>query len=231
MSVSYNSSIVTNGLVLCLDAGNPRSYPGSGTVWRDVSGNVNNGTLTNGPTYTSGISGYFTLDGVNDYINNVTATTLGINSVATPFTLSVWFRTSGASEYYLFDNFSGATQDISFRIDAGKLEAYISASNGTQFNAIQFGSGYNNNAWTNFVLVWDGVNTITAYANGTSLGTSTQAGLSGNFESGTAFQIGARPVSTSYFPGDISNFMAYNIALTSAQVSQNFNATRGRYGI
>ena len=55
--------------------------------------------------------------------------------------------------------------------------------------------------------------------------------MSGNFESGAALQIGARPTSAAYFPGTISTMMVYNIALTAAQISQNFNALRGRYGI
>ena len=222
---------VSSGLVLSLDAGNPASYPGTGTTWFDVSGNGRNGTLVNGPTYTSaGASGYFTLNGTN-YFNTVTATTLGINLVSTPFTLSIWFRTTASSEYYFFDNYNGVTPDISLRIDGGKLETYLSASSGGAFDAIQFGSGYNNNAWTNFAMVWDGVNTIKAYANGVSLGSATQAGLTGNFESGAAFQIGSRPVSGGGFPGDISVMMVYNTALSLSQVSQNFNALRGRYGV
>ena len=58
-------SIVTNGLVLCLDAGNQLSYPGTGTTWNDLSRNGNNGTLTNGPVFNSG--GSMVFDGVNDY--------------------------------------------------------------------------------------------------------------------------------------------------------------------
>jgi hypothetical protein len=51
MSLIHSPRIVTDGLVLCLDAGNPKSYTGSGTTWTDLSGNGNNGTLTNSPTY------------------------------------------------------------------------------------------------------------------------------------------------------------------------------------
>jgi hypothetical protein len=53
MAISYNPRIVTDGLVLALDAGNPKSYPGSGTTWTDLSGNGNNGTLVNGVGYNS----------------------------------------------------------------------------------------------------------------------------------------------------------------------------------
>ena len=68
MSLSHSPSIVTTGLVMCLDAANQRSYPGSGTVWTDVSGNGKNGTVTNSPTYSAANGGIFILDGVNDYI-------------------------------------------------------------------------------------------------------------------------------------------------------------------
>jgi len=67
MSISYNPRIVTDGLVLCLDVGNTKSYPGSGTTWTDLSGNGNNGTLTNGPTYSSSNGGSLVFDGTNDY--------------------------------------------------------------------------------------------------------------------------------------------------------------------
>lgn len=66
MALAHNPKIVTDGLVLCLDAANPKSYPGSGTVWSDLSGNGNNGTLVNGVGYNSNNGGYLTFDGSND---------------------------------------------------------------------------------------------------------------------------------------------------------------------
>ena len=66
MGISYNNSIVTSGLVLCLDAANPRSYPGSGTSWLDISGNDKYGTLNNGPTFSSDNAGVINFDGTND---------------------------------------------------------------------------------------------------------------------------------------------------------------------
>lgn len=230
MALAHSPKIVTSGLVMCLDAANPRSYTGSGTTWTDLSGFNRNGTLTNGPTYDGNNKGYFVLDGNNDYISTVTATTLGINSTSTSFTLNTWFKTSGTGEYYLFDNYNGST-DISLRIDSGKFEVFMADSNGTVFNAIQFGSNYNNNVWNNFCLTWDGSNTITAYANGVSLGTSTQAGITGSFDSGAAFLIGSRPTGTSWFPGNISIMMVYNRNLTATEVLQNYNAIRSRFGL
>ena len=76
MALSHSPSIVTNGLVFCVDAASPRSYPNSGTTWYNVSGAGFNGTLINGPTHTSGVNGYFTFDGVDDYVSvNQTLTT------------------------------------------------------------------------------------------------------------------------------------------------------------
>jgi hypothetical protein len=63
-----SGGIVTNGLIIQLDASNATSYPGSGTTWFDIT-STNNGTLTNGPTFTSSAPKYFNFDGVDDYVN------------------------------------------------------------------------------------------------------------------------------------------------------------------
>ena len=68
MSLSHLPKIVTNGLVLCLDASDIKSYPKSGTTWFDRSGNGNNGTLVNGVGYSSGNGGVLAFDGVDDYV-------------------------------------------------------------------------------------------------------------------------------------------------------------------
>ena len=69
MGVFAGPEVVEDGLVLALDAGNTKSYPGSGTTWTDLSGNGNNGTLTNGPTYSSSNGGSIVFDGVNDFVD------------------------------------------------------------------------------------------------------------------------------------------------------------------
>jgi uncharacterized delta-60 repeat protein len=85
MGISYNPRIVTDGLVLALDAANPKSYPGSGTTWTDLSGNGNTGTLTNGPTYSSANGGSIAFDGVDDYSALTSNYTLSAG-----WTLSFW---------------------------------------------------------------------------------------------------------------------------------------------
>ena len=69
MALAHSPSIVTDGLALCLDGANVKSYPGSGTTWKDLSGKGNDGTLTNGPTFSSDDGGSILVDGSNDFIS------------------------------------------------------------------------------------------------------------------------------------------------------------------
>ena len=89
MALSHSPRIVTNGLVLALDAANIKSYPGSGTTWTDLSGIGNNGTLTNGPTYSSANGGSLVFNGTDNYVS------LPANSINTnaDLTLNYWVKT------------------------------------------------------------------------------------------------------------------------------------------
>ena len=83
MAFNYSPKISTDGLVLCLDAANTKSYPGSGTVWSDLSRGGNNGTLTNGPTFNSGNGGSIVFDGVNDYVD------CGVSNISLPINITL----------------------------------------------------------------------------------------------------------------------------------------------
>ncbi len=98
-------SIVQSGLVLNLDAGNTNSYPGSGTAWTDLSGNGNNGTLTNGPTYSSDDGGAIVFDGTNDYatIDPQNSTTNGLYfGGATSISVSTWVKINNTNIFKTF---------------------------------------------------------------------------------------------------------------------------------
>jgi hypothetical protein len=86
--VANANSIITSGLVLNLDAGNTASYPGSGTVWTDLSGNGYNGTLTNGPIYSSSNGGTIVFDGTNDVASFGNILNIGLSS----WTMSCWVK-------------------------------------------------------------------------------------------------------------------------------------------
>ena len=230
MSNNYGPKIVTDGLVLCLDAANRRSYPGSGNSWLDLSGNGNNGTFgpgTAAPTFSSGNGGSLVFDGSNDYVNVATATSLGINSSLTSFSINIWFTTMGAGEYYLFDNWNGGV-DISLRVDNGKFESYLAA---TGSNLLLCGFGYNNGVWQNFNLTWNGSNIVNAYANGVGIGSNTSS-ITGSFESNAPFRIGHRPAGGgAFFPGKIAQLSIYNRALSADEVRSNYLATKSRFGL
>ena len=233
MGLAHSPSIVIDGLRFCLDAANTKSYPGSGTTWTDISGKNHDGTLTNGPTFSSDNGGCIVFDGANDHIGMLgTATDLGINDTSSSFSFSVWFKTGVTSEKYMFDNFDGNTQDISCRLDGGKLELYLRGSSGGIVNAVRYGS-YTLNAWNNAVYNFDSSTSpdiFTAYVNGINTGTSTSH-FSGNFESGSNFRIGMRPAGGGQFSGRIACAMLYNKSLTEAEVKQNYNALKGRFGL
>jgi hypothetical protein len=95
MAVSYNTSLVRNGLVLYLDAANKKSYSGTGTSWIDLSGNSNNATLENGAGYNANNNGTMSFDAIDDYAN-ITNSSIG-NFGTSNFSVNCWFKASSGS--------------------------------------------------------------------------------------------------------------------------------------
>lgn len=232
MGIAYNPRIVTDGLVLALDAGNVKSYPGSGTTWTDLSGGGNNGTLTNGPTYNSSNGGSIVFDGSNDYINSIQSSSVQLTD---SMTISCWFRPN---------NFAGGRQGLVGRNglneytitleSAGGVSFYFASIGqpGDYFNGASFMTfGQTNGVYQNLVFVRDyTANFVYCYKNGTLVSTSSSlAGISKPTATSGPMTIGFG--NGGYFNGRVSNVMLYNRALTAAEITQNFNATRARYGI
>jgi hypothetical protein len=220
MSISYNSSIVTNGLALCLDAGNPRSYPGSGTAWNDASGVGNNGTMINGPTYNSSNLGSIVFDGVDDYVDCGNATSL---QLATAVTLESWCNpTSSTGLGTLIQK--NTNSGYRFRIESGNLWAYSSG-----VAAVASGGICTNNNWWHCVATF-GSGGIICYVNGTQVASTGTAYTPGNVTAGN-LQIGCYSPGSETFNGKISIARVYNRVLSTTEITQNFNALRGRYGV
>jgi hypothetical protein len=223
MTIGYNPSIVTNGLVFCPDAANPRSYPGSGTTWYDASGNGNTGTLSNGPVYTSGINGYFTFDGVDDLATFPSTTS---TNISTTITASVWvYYISGNGRIFQKDG-PPSTRCWEIGGYAGQFRMEMWHSNGT--GTIGYGNALTVNGWTHLSLVFNGTD-ILMYQNNSLI---TTVNFPGDIrtDSATPLYLGGY-WSGEYFNGRISNAQLYNRALTTTELTQNFNALRGRYGI
>jgi hypothetical protein len=230
MAIGYGPSIITQGLVLALDAADRNSYPGSGTTWTDLSGSGNNGTLTNGPTYSSANSGSLSFDGVDDYTNHSPI----LSSGQQRYTISAWWKTSVNNIIQVVWEQNSSTATTNTRA------ALIFINSNWGFN------GENNDAhdkvpvrvnqWTNGVITIDttlGTNPVKIYENGSLYWEGNTSGSAsnlnvGNFASGLGRKISSN---SEYFIGSVANTQIYNRALTAAEVAQNFNATRSRFGI
>ena len=223
MSISYNSSIVTTNLGLCLDAANPRSYPGSGTTWNDVSGNLRNGTLVNGPAFNASNGGSFAFDGVDDYVNVANS---NLNHGTSNFSYSCWVSLAGKpGAGTIFENGSWGNC-ILIRYELTGITIF---SMNTYYGFFTFNPPLS--TWYHLTFVRDG-NNILFYINGAysetiAFGTSLNVNPSPN----NLFIGMSQHAAGQCFNGRINLATVYTSALTAAQISQNFNATRGRYGV
>ena len=220
MGITYNPRTITDGLVLCLDAGNSKSYPGSGTTWTDLSGRGNTGTLTNGPTYSSANGGSIVFDGVDDAISLPKITPTSGAS------FSAWIYINGSNSNFgaIFANWSNTI---------GNQAYWIGTVNGVSSTITIYFSGaliYNItslplNTWMLLTITHNGSTSI-GYINGIQRG----SGASSLSASTNNTSIGYDITRTNYpFKGNISQASIYNRVLSAAEVSQNYNALKSRY--
>ena len=217
-----DTSVVTSGSVLYLDAGIATSYGGSGTTWTDLTGNGKNATLTNGPTFSISNGGYFSFDGTNDYAINTSFTSFQ----TTTGTISAWaYPTQNGSNKYVMgvgDAGTGTTRAI--RVTGGYWSTVTNGSTLQDFNDIVAAPI---NVWQHVVFAWSGT-TVNFYLNGT-LYTATKSGM--NTPGGTYVVIGGPPWLDTFWQGRIANAQVYNRTLSQAEVLQNYQAQRQRFGV
>ena len=218
MSTRYNPSIVRDNIVLYLDAANTKSYPGSGTTWKDISGKGIDGTLTNGPTFDSGNKGSIVLDGSNDYIQLPTNSNLTFTG---DFSYETWLMT----DVQPASNHIWSTPgDQTFQFNSGTIIYYSTITGGQSFGSLS------NNTWTHYVITRSG-NTLTGYLNGAQAWTNTpNSSPTHNF---SGLSIGYRTISPAgfYWDGKFAAVRMYSKGLTSTEVQQNYNALKGRFGL
>jgi len=222
MSLNHSPAIVTDGLVLCVDAANQRSYPGTGTTATDLK-NGFQGTLQNSPSFSSTNSGAFTFDGSDERI------IFTDNIAVTEATFLAWIKRSG--------NQASNAAIILSRGDGGSTTGlnFYSSSEDLGYHWNGSGWGFDSN-----LLVPDGewcmvavsVNSSSAvfylYQNsGVSTATKTASHTSSNLNN---IEIGGDPNSGGrQFTGDLSIAATYNRALSAEEIRQNYEATVGRY--
>ena len=220
MAIKHSPRIVTDGLVVHYDAANTKSYPGSGTTWKDISGKGNDGTLTNGITYSSENSGVLVLNGTSDYV----VTGSDMFNANSNFTFSMWFNS---------DDFSEQT---AFVADVNNSQClYLRYNNGIQVvnsNTISLGgfssSTLSTNIWHN-ITVTRSSNTYTLYVDGNFKSTvsASQSFTHSPDTIGANHNIGGG--GKNFFDGKIAKVLAYSTALSASEVLQNYQALKERY--
>jgi len=243
MAQQYGPKVVTDGLVLSLDAADKNSYPGSGTTWTDLSGNGNNGTLTNGPTFDSGNGGSIVFDGGDDYVDCGSASVLD-NFFDGGGTFCAWIKPESGGEgnqarifdkrdasngvVLHFDDESGSTCKL-------KLYRNYSSTSGayrTTNRDITYGD------WCYVVVTYDisGAGSSyrpTFYINGLSVAATYDADSAGSYDTDASepLILGNTETTDRAFDGKIAISRVYDRALSAKEVSQNFNAQRSRFGV
>jgi hypothetical protein len=229
MSYQNGPKIVTSGLVLCLDAGNPKSYPGSGTIWTDLSRNNNNGALTNGPTFNSVNAGTVVFDGSNDYVTLARPSAIVTGGSISIVIWAKWTSTGttvSTIQCLLDNNHTGNPLQGFYIQDRPDLSKFLTFGVRPQANSaistFQVGDG----KWRHIVGTNDGT-TSRLYIDGSLNGSFTESGGLSTVQAN--INIGRSEGFGRYLNGNISQVLLYNRALTAAEVNQSYTATKGRF--
>lgn len=229
MGLTHAPKIVTDGLVLCLDAANTRSYPKSGTTWSDLAGS-NHGTMQNMTVanYSDEKRGALSFDGTDEYV--VGGDTSSVNN---HYTICAWFKATGAPSTndsgggHIFNQSSAGEHGIAMNhswanqrsVISSKLNNFLGSSNNSvSNNEIHFQVGLWNGTqqelWVDGILI-----ASRSYTLAPTLGTP------------KTYQIArwGYPGYGRYLQGNVYNVMLYNKGLTADEVLQNYNATKGRF--
>ncbi len=251
MAFYYSPKIVTDGLVLYLDAGNQLSYPGSGTTWTDLSRSQTNGTLVNGPTFNTGSLGSIVFDGVDDYVtmgNVLNSVFAGTNN---KFTLTSWvYRNSDSTQGIVMSKLYTVLNErqfaLAYRNGIFDVAFYGAPDANSWIRLIGTASTFTPQKWYQVSCTYDGsINTndgldrVKIYVNGISQTVQlnfTQGTLDNTLLSSTSqLAIGAGVSSTGasqlLLDGRVAQSQVYNRILSAQEVLQNYNATKTRFGL
>lgn len=215
MGVAYNPSVVSSGLVLALDAANPKSYPGSGATWIDLSGNGYNMTLTGTPTFASTNGGVLQFNGSTQY-----GTLSSLNYSTSTFTIIAAARYSGATRgrvitsvtnNWLLGHWGSTTENY-------YAEGWVSAVS----------AGANDTNWRIFAATENyGSDLRSLYVNNVASISNSIAGSQGF----NGLSVGRYGGGSEYSTCEVSFIYVYNRILSTSELTQNFNALRSRFGI
>ena len=221
-TLSGGPSIVTSGLILNLDAANPKSYVSGSITWTDISRSSKNGTLVNGPTYSTSNGGSIVFDGTDDY---VTVPSSNLWALGTNGTIAMWAFFTGNinSNHRLWCTLNSSTY----------LDAYIDNATGifgVHGSSTTTTTIFPRDKWVHVVVTYINGN-IAIYFNGISQPLQGQTTAYNITNTGTLF-IGQYSGGGGYtWRGRMSSMLIYNKGFSAAEVLQNYNATKGRFNL
>lgn len=220
--MSYNNGpkIITDALKLNLDAGNNKSYPRSGTVWYDLSGNGYNGTMSN-ITYSSANNGFMTFNGTSSFITTTLDSIAKVGSM--PITIELWVNSDSATPVGMFDS-APNNQNVLRNFSGGFVE-WWNASPSVSL-------GISASIWYQLIFIYKFSTNriIDYYRNGQFISTST--GSTTSTYAWTGLRFGDINAGTAgRYSGKLAIARVYNKELLSLEVLQNYNATKGRFNL
>jgi hypothetical protein len=223
------TNIVKTGLVLHLDAASTNSYPGTGTGWYDLTGNLNNGTLTNGPTYSSNNGGSIVFDGSNDYVSVPHAFDVSTGGVS----CNIWFNTTSTSWSPLLSDWYTNVWAFNFQIYNGEILIGIRNSDNVDLQGAILPYSISTNQVYNICITYNKTSKITSlYANGVLYSTGSNAlANSAIRNTSNSWSIGYKQDSGNFYSGNVYSTQIYNRALSASEILQNYNIQKSRFGL
>jgi len=236
MSVFGGPNIIEDGLVLCLDAGNTKSYPGTGTTWTDLSRAGNNASAYGSPVFSTDGKGCFDFATATGNHSNSASMgwTFSSNMIPTTgnFTFECWVKNPPASGNNQPGLFANAPSADGYRFGPS-LDGvyYLIAGTYTEATIPWPGGNLNSSLWYHIVATWDRASAkrVNTYLNGVYQNFGTMPSTQTAFTARTPGIV--RSACCTVYTGKLAAFNAYNRLLTASEILQNFNATRGRYNI
>ncbi len=224
----FSPRIVTSGLVLALDAADKNSYPGTGTSWKDLSGNGYNGTLTNGPTFSNTNGGIFIFDGTDDYVQTNLNQSVDNESI----TWEAWFWDNSPGGFFgntaIISNYGpDPTTPYTMLHISSDGYPFVAQRNSTGTeDSLYYSTNICDSIWHDLVAVIDSSN-MYIYVDGVLRGSKTR--ITGVTTSGQNIVIAGNHLGR-YQSCRMAGVRIYNRALSATEVLQNYNATKTRFG-
>ena len=227
MALVHSPKIVTDNLILYLDAANTKSYPGTGTEWKDLTGSHDSISLVNGPTHSTNNGGYFSFDGSNDFVGFPQ-----INFAGTEITAAIWTYgiNNNASSVIYFDNAAG-NRVLNMHIPWSNNQVYFDKGGSSYDRINKAVTNAEYQGWHHWVFTANSsTGSMKIYNDGVLWHSGTgKTNAMGNADGG--YKVLATNNAGQEYEGYISIFQLYTNELSAAEVKQNFDAYKGRFGL